>query len=183
MQNAKQKPIACEEHFAPFLRRTAEEGLTDGAYELALSLTQALIPFELGTVWVKDGDRYRPGASVGRPLDLLEGMSFAGGDGLRAWLIEEGRVVMIPSSSRGFRHETLQGFLAAPMRTEGEPQGAIALGRTADVFTARERDLLCEIAALLATTICQSRRLTRLRSGPRAASFLDAGRVSVPSQG
>lgn len=151
-------------HFAPFFRTAAEEGLGLAACEMVLTLLRPIVPYELGTLWLRHGDTYRPGASVGRPFDLMESMPFAGGSGLAAWIAESGRSVLVPSASRGFRQETLRSFLGVPLRAGGEPQGAIALGHTVRVFDARERDQFEAVAALLSPAIRHGRIASRLRA-------------------
>lgn len=151
-------------HFAPFFRRAAEEGLDLAACDLVLTLLRPIIPFELGTLWLRQGDTYRPCASVGRPIDLLEGMPFSGGSGFAAWIAKAGRPVLVPSASRGFRHETLRSFLGVPVRAGGDPQGVITLGHTSRVFEAEERDRLEAIAALLSPAIRHGRIVGRLNA-------------------
>lgn len=150
--------------FSPFFRKVAEQGLSGGACALALDLVGQCVPYELGTLWLRHGEICLPAASVGPPLDLLEGLPLSGGAGLVAWIARTGVPVRIPSASRGFRHETLRAFLGVPLRAGRESQGVIALGHTNRIFEPHEHDRLCAVAALVAPAVRHGLITARLRA-------------------
>ncbi len=128
------------------VRRTCEE---------ALSALRELVPFDLGTVWVRGKAGLVPAASVGRPLDLLEEVPFGTGRGLRAWVLETGRCVRVPSRGRGFRGGPLRGFLAVPAEYAGHRVAVVSLGRLEAAFADRDELLVRQHALQLAQTLLE----------------------------
>lgn len=123
------------------------------ACERALQTLQALVPYQLGTVWTCAGGDLVPAASVGRPLDLMESMPLGAGSGLRAWVLHSGRVVRLPSKGRGFRDRALRGFLAVPLEYGGQRLGVLVLARTDGAFGEEDERRTCQLAGELARTL------------------------------
>ncbi|GBD28429.1 hypothetical protein HRbin31_00446 [bacterium HR31] len=119
----------------------------------ALRVLATAVPFQMATVWACRDGRLVPAASVGRPLDLLESVPLAGGEGLRAWVFHHGRAVRIPSRGRGFRDSTLRGFLAVPLEHENRRLGVLALARTDGEFTDEDVRRVQEAAGRLARAL------------------------------
>jgi hypothetical protein len=128
------------------------------ACEQALCSLRERVPFDLGTVWVRGEDGLVPAASVGRPLDLLEGVPFRVGPGLRAWVLETGRCVRVPSRGRGFRGGALRGFLAVPAEHRGERVAVLSLARLQAAFADEDERRVREAAASLAQTLLEGCR-------------------------
>jgi len=112
-----------------------------------------LVPHDLGTVWLKGPEGFWAAASVGRPFDLIEEIGFDSGEGLKAWILETGRTVRIPTRGRGFRSDVLRGYLGTPIWREGYPVGVITLGRIGSPFSEEDAERLREVAVRLGTTI------------------------------
>jgi GAF domain-containing protein len=123
------------------------------ACRAALHALRQLVPHDLGTVWLKGPEGFWAAASVGRPFDLIEEIGFASGEGLKAWILEAGRTVRIPTRGRGFRFDVLRGYLGTPIWREGHPVGVITLGRIGSPFSEEDAERLREVAVGLGTTI------------------------------
>lgn len=126
------------------------------ACERALQTLQALVPYQLGTVWACVGEELLPAASVGRPLDLMESMPLGAGFGLRTWVLHSGRVVRLPRKGRGFRDRALRGFLAVPLEYAGRRLGVLVLARTDGAFGEDEERRTCQLAGQLARTLWEA---------------------------
>ncbi|MDR5708875.1 MAG: GAF domain-containing protein [Armatimonadota bacterium] len=119
----------------------------------ALRRLRGEVPFDLGTIWLRTHRGILPAASVGRPLDLLEQIPFRAGMGLRAWILETGRAVRIPSRSRGLRTGSLRGFLAIPAEHAGQRVAVVVLGRAEGAFTDAEERAVQAAAEELARAL------------------------------
>lgn len=133
-------------------------GTVRRACQLALRSLREVVPFDLGTVWVRGEGGLVPAASVGRPLDLLEDVPFGVGVGLRGWVLETGRCVRVPSRGRGFRGKGLRGFLAVPAEHGGQRVGVVSLARLEATFADEEERRVREAAASLARTLLGASR-------------------------
>jgi len=111
------------------------------------------VPFDLGTIWLRTHAGTVPAASVGRPLDLLEEIPFRGGRGLRAWVLETGQAVRVPTRTRGLRAGSLRGFLAVPAEHAGQRVAVVVLGRTGSAFTDAEERAVRRAAEELARAL------------------------------
>jgi len=81
------------------LVKLAEEELPLGvAYKRFLDLVHRAIQFEHGTLYVTEwgNGRLVPVALRGNRIDLADQVRFARGNGLSAWVAQEGRPVVIP---------------------------------------------------------------------------------------
>lgn len=130
----------------PGVRRACEQALRD---------LQAVVRYQLATVWACTDRDLVPAASVGRPLDLVETLPLAGGSGLRAWVLRSGRVVRVPSRGRGFRDGALRGFLAVPLEYAGRRVGVLVLGRTDGAFREEDEHRTRQLAGELARTLVE----------------------------
>ncbi len=124
----------------------------------ALRELRAQVPFELGTVWVQTEAGTVPAAHVGRPFDLLEGIPFQTGTGLRSWILRTGRSVRIPSKGRGLRAGGLRGVLAIPAEYAGRRVAVVVLGRTETAFTEAEEHAVRRAAQALARSLLEEVR-------------------------
>lgn len=119
---------------------------------------RAAVPYHAATVWARADRRLVPAASVGRPMDLLEGVPFGEAFGLRAWVLLTGRVVRIPSKKgRGLRDPLLRGFLALPVERDGVRLGVLTLARAAGEFTEEDEQRAREAAGELARVLAEGR--------------------------
>ncbi|MCS7172036.1 MAG: GAF domain-containing protein [Armatimonadetes bacterium] len=119
----------------------------------ALRRLRAEVPFDLGTVWLRTHAGTIPAVSIGRPLDLLEQIPFQAGMGLRAWILETGQTIRVPSRGRGLRAGSLRGFLAVPAEHAGQRVAVVVLGRVGGVFTEAEERAVRAAAEELARAL------------------------------
>lgn len=153
------------------LVRLAEEELPLGvAYKRFLDLVHRAIQFEHGTLYVTEwgNGRLVPVALRGNRIDLADQVRFARGNGLSAWVAQEGRPVVIPDPrSRGerspFSDEALRAFLAFPLVQKGMVAGVLALARSARTFTPDEFERLGRLSESLSGSLSGLRRTARLR--------------------
>lgn len=153
------------------LVKLAEEELPLGvAYKRFLDLVHRALEFEHGTLYVTEwgNGRLVPVALRGNRIDLADRVRFARGNGLSAWVAQEGRPVVIPDPrSTGerspFSDEALRAFLAFPLVQKGMVAGVLALARSARTFTPGEFERLGRLSESLAGTLSGLRRTARLR--------------------
>lgn len=153
------------------LVKLAEEELPLGvAYKRFLDLVHRALQFEHGTLYVTEwgNGRLVPVAVRGNRIDLADQVRFARGNGLSAWVAQEGRPVVIPDPKRSgdkspFSDEALRAFLAFPLVHNGLVAGVLALARSARTFSPEEFERLGRLSESLGSTLSGLRRTARLR--------------------
>lgn len=153
------------------LVKLAEEELPLGvAYTRFLDLVHRAIAFEHGTLYVTEwgSGRLVPVALRGNRIDLADQVRFARGNGLSAWVAQEGRPVVIPDpednpDATPFSDEGLRAFLAFPLVQNGMVAGVLALARGERTFTPDEFARLGRLSESLGGTLSRLRRAARLR--------------------
>lgn len=153
------------------LVKLADEELPLGvAYTRFLDLVHRAIQFEHGTLYITEwgNGRLVPVALRGNRIDLADQVRFARGNGLSAWVAQEGRPVVIPDPrSAGerspFSDEALRAFLAFPLVQNGLVAGVLALARGTRTFTPDEFERLGRLSESLSGSLSRLRRTARLR--------------------
>lgn len=151
--------------------KLTEEELPLGlAYKRYLDIVHRAVPFEHGTLYVTEWNSGRLTAVTvrGNRIELADQIRFARGNGLSAWVAQEGRAVIIPdpqapADRRPFSDHALRAFLAFPLIQNGVVAGVLALARSDRTFTADEFARLGRLSETLATTMARLRREARLQ--------------------
>ena len=150
--------------------KLADEELPLGvSYRRFLDLVQRAIPFEYGTLYVTDwdGGGLVPVAILGSRVDLAEPVRFARGNGVSAWVAQEGRPVVIPDPEQQneapITAESVRAYLAFPLVQNGTISGVVALARSNQTFSASEFSRLGRLAESLGTALSTLRREAQLR--------------------
>ncbi|MGH2437038.1 MAG: GAF domain-containing protein, partial [bacterium] len=136
--------------------KLADEELPLGvSYRRFLDLVQRAIPFEYGTLYVTDWDvgGLVPVAILGSRVDLAEPVRFARGNGVSAWVAQEGRPVVIPDPEQQneapITAGSVRAYLAFPLVQNGTISGVVALARSNQTFSASEFSRLGRLAESL----------------------------------
>lgn len=151
--------------------KLTEEELPLGlAYRRFIDLVHRAVPFEHGTLYVTEWNsgRLTPVTVRGNRIELADQIRFARGNGLSAWVAQEGRAVIIPDPQtpdgrHSFSDHALRAFLAFPLIQNSVVAGVLALARSDRAFMAEEFARLGRLSETLATTLARLRREARLR--------------------
>jgi diguanylate cyclase (GGDEF)-like protein len=123
-----------------------------------LKLLGELVPFDRASVYVHDpvAGRLEPFATLGEPVDLIDGVSFELGSGFSAWVGKRKKATLLTDLQRPPREgeRPLRCFMSVPVIVHGDLVGVLNLGHAeARAFEDEHVRLAGTVSSLLGATL------------------------------
>ncbi|MDR5695917.1 MAG: sensor domain-containing diguanylate cyclase [Armatimonadota bacterium] len=154
------------------ITKSLDLDLSEGeVYKRLLDLVGRLVPFTYATLYLLDWTgKVHVAATSGRPIDLVEEISFGPGNGISSWVVERKVPFLVPSDQesprmgrKSFRDSPLTSFLAVPLVHRSAVLGVVALARDAGRYTREDLHILQRLATSICVVVDRFRREEKYR--------------------
>ncbi len=151
-----------------------DDGCTPDAFTRALDIVRTVVGCHAASLFIYDRETGSlvEAASVGRRVELIEGIPFDMGTGFSAWVAKERRSVLLPEL-RGARPDGCRSFISTPLVARDELIGVMNLGHEEpNGLTAEHAGFLDIIVAQFARVVERAeyeRRILKTNEELRAA--------------